>query len=271
MHSQYFIDQLRIIAALDNSAATMRVLDAFKSVKREDFAGPGPWMLRSALSGFMLPAFETPDDDPRWLYHSVLIVLDAEKGINIGDPSLWVRHLVHADIAPGARVLQVGTGVGYYSAILSHLVGAGGHVTAYEVEADLAKRARSNLRPFDNVEVAHGNAATDLQSTRPFDWVVAFAGVTHIPALWSEHLTSEAKLLLPLTGQEGWGAMILAHQTDEGLSATTLGPCGFYPCAGARRADLAGQIEAIFQTPQNRMDRQLHLTGQGNDLHWELA
>lgn len=271
MHSQYFADQLRIVAALEDTPVTSRVLRAFQAVPREDFAGPGPWKLLSALGGFMLPAFTTPDDDPRWLYHSVLIVLDEKKGINIGDPSLWVRNLVTADIPTGAHILQVGTGVGYYSAILSELTGPDGSVTAYEVEGDLAKRATENLSDRRNVQVFHGNAATTLMTTKPFDIIVAFAGVTHVPALWLENLAQGARMILPLTGQNNWGAMICAHETPKGITAKTLGPCGFYPCAGARDARLAQQIDQIFSTPQNRLNASLNLHGTGDAQHWSLA
>ena len=91
MHSDQFADQLRILGMLDAGPATDRVLDAFRDVPREVFAGPGPWKYRSSLAGFGLPVRETPDANPKWLYNSVLLVLDEKKGINIGDPGLWVR------------------------------------------------------------------------------------------------------------------------------------------------------------------------------------
>ena len=144
MNADTFVDQLRIMAALENSAATDRVLEAFRNVPREAFAGTGPWKLRSPHEGFSLPVQQTPDANPKWLYNSVLIVLDEEKRINIGDPVFWARRFVRANVKAGARVLQVGAGVGYYTAILSELAGSKGSVVAYEVEQDLAERAQAN-------------------------------------------------------------------------------------------------------------------------------
>lgn len=270
MHSEYFIDQLRIMAALEDTPATDRVLDAFKDVPREKFAGPGPWKVRSPLTSFSLPAHETPDADPRWLYHCVLIVLDEEKGINVGDPGLWVRLLAQADIKPGSRILQVGAGVGYYTAILSQLAGPSGRVIAYEVEAALIARAASNLTDCSNVELRQGNAATDLNEDDTFDVVVSFAGVTHVPSTWAERLAPGARLLLPLTGNDWQGAMILAHQIDGGFEAVTLGRCGFYPCKGARNDELAARVTELFSCPQHLSDWCLRIVGQGNLIRLEV-
>ena len=80
MNADTFVDQLRIMAALEDSPATDRVLQAFRAVPREAFAGAGPWKLRSPHEGFSLPIQKTPDADPKWLYNSVLIVLAEKKG-----------------------------------------------------------------------------------------------------------------------------------------------------------------------------------------------
>lgn len=269
MHEEYFVDQIRVLAALDASPAAARVLSAFRNVPREAFAGPGPWKLQSPLAGFTLPMWRTPDADPRWLYHCVLIVLDEEKDINIGDPCLWARNFAQADIRPGARVLQVGVGVGYYTAILSHLVGPDGHVTAYEVEASLAQKAAANLKNHHNVTLRRGNAATDLDGDAMFDVIVSFAGVTHIPPLWASHLSKDACLLLPLTGTDWWGAMIIAQRSEEGFEAKTLGRCGFYPCAGARDEDLAAQVTDLFSDPQHLTDWRFRIIEAGGSVRFE--
>jgi protein-L-isoaspartate(D-aspartate) O-methyltransferase len=271
MNADNFADHLRIMAALEDGPATDRVLNAFRAVSREMFAGPGPWKLRSPLEGFSLPVRATPDADPKWLYHSVLIVLDEAKGINIGDPGFWARRFVRADIRAGARILQVGAGVGYYTAILGQLAGADGHVLAYEVEGDLCERARANLSAWPNVEVRHGNAATDLDDDRTFDLVVAFAGVTHVPKAWSSRLAHDARLLVPLTGADWWGAMILAHRFGQGFDATTLGRCGVYPCAGARDDDLAQRITDLFDDPSHLAEWRFRIVEEDDRVQIEPA
>ncbi|MEM7683775.1 MAG: methyltransferase domain-containing protein [Pseudomonadota bacterium] len=265
MHADHFADQLRIMGALEDGPATDRVLDAFRAVPREAFAGPGPWRFRTPLAGFTLPVQTTADSDPKWLYHAVLLVLDEEKGINIGDPGFWSRHFARADIQPGARILQVGAGVGYYTAILAELVGSEGHVLAYEVEPGLAERASANLADRPNVEVRHGNAATDLSQTQEFDLVVAFAGVTHVPERWSSRLAPGGRLLVPLTGDDWWGAMILASRADDGFDAVTLGDVGVYPCAGARTERLSSHVAELLAEPAHRTGWRFRIVGTGEE------
>ncbi|MDX8347526.1 methyltransferase domain-containing protein [Cognatiyoonia sp. IB215446] len=269
MNADTFVDQLRILGALEEGPATDRVLDAFKAVAREDFAGPGPWKLRSPHEGFSLPVQVTPDADPKWLYNAVLIVMDEEKGINIGDPVFWARRFLRADIKPGARILQVGTGVGYYTAILRQLAGPEGRVLAYEVESDLAKRAEKNLAHWPNVTVRHGNAATDLEDDEDFDLVVAFAGVTHIPDIWSSRLAAGGRVLVPFTGADWWGATILAEKRGDGFEAVTLGRCGVYPCAGARDDALADRITALFRDASRLADWRLRIVTENGAIRIE--
>lgn len=271
MHGNQFADQLRILGALDAGPATDRVLDAFRIVPREAFAGPGPWKYRSPLAGFTLPVRETPDADIKWLYNAVLLVLDEEQGINIGDPGLWSRLLVCADVKSGARILQVGAGVGYYTAILAHLAGSEGRVLAYEVEAALAERAAANLANRPNIEVRHGNAATDLEGKDKFDLVVAFAGVTHVPEAWSTRLAPDARLLLPLTGDKWWGAMVLLSPTEKGFEGVTLGRCGFYPCAGARDDALSARVTELFADPSHLTDWRLRMIKGEDGIRLEPA
>ncbi|MEM1040975.1 MAG: methyltransferase domain-containing protein [Pseudomonadota bacterium] len=271
MHADSFVNQLRVMAALEDSAATDRVLEAFRNVPREAFAGSGPWKLRSPHEGFSLPILETPDADPKWLYNSVLIVLDEEKGINIGDPVFWARRFMRANVQPGVRILQVGAGVGYYTAVLSHLAGPKGCVVAFEVEQDLAERARENLADWPNAEVRHGNAATDLKGEEKFDLIVAFAGITHVPDLWTSHLSPGAELLVPLTGNNWWGAMVLAQRQNQGFDAVTLGRVGVYPCVGARDDKLARRISELFGDQSRVTDCRLRLDTTNGTTRIELA
>ena len=66
-------------AKLDDSL----IEEAFRSVKREPFAGPGPWRLNLDGRAYV----QTPDDDPAFLYQDLLLALDREREINSASPA----------------------------------------------------------------------------------------------------------------------------------------------------------------------------------------
>jgi protein-L-isoaspartate(D-aspartate) O-methyltransferase len=72
----------------------------------------------------------TDDDNPSHVYHDVLIALDESRGINNGQPSLWAYLFDQLELAPGERVIHLGCGTGYYTAIIAELVSKAGKVTA---------------------------------------------------------------------------------------------------------------------------------------------
>jgi protein-L-isoaspartate(D-aspartate) O-methyltransferase len=114
---------------------------AYASVPREAYLGEGPWQIRHWIAGYM----RTPDADPAWLYSDVLVGLVPERGLNNGQPSGHATWIASAAPAAGEHVVHVGAGVGYYSAIMAHMVGASGRLTAIEFDPDLAARATANL------------------------------------------------------------------------------------------------------------------------------
>lgn len=77
-YRDYFVDQIRVMSGLEESSCRERVLEAFRQVPRERFAGKGPWKLRSPLYGHT--AIETKDANPKHIYHCALIVLDEAQG-----------------------------------------------------------------------------------------------------------------------------------------------------------------------------------------------
>ena len=117
-----------------------RIEKAFAAVPREYFAGPPPWRIGSGgLYG------SASDDDPISLYEDVLVAIDAARGINNGQPSLHALCIDALGVKEGETIVHVGAGAGYYTAILAKLVRTSGRVIAYEVETDIAERARANL------------------------------------------------------------------------------------------------------------------------------
>ena len=68
----------------------------------------------------------TPDDDPVYLYQDLLVGLIPERRLNNGEPSGHAMLIARADPRPGEHAVHIGAGVGYYTAILAHMVGRSG-------------------------------------------------------------------------------------------------------------------------------------------------
>jgi protein-L-isoaspartate(D-aspartate) O-methyltransferase len=162
----------------------------------------------------------TESADPRRLYHNVLISLDQAKGINNGQPSLWALFFDQLDVRPGDHVLHLGCGTGYYTAILAELAGPQGKITAIEIDAALAERARVALAPWPQVAVVHGDGSAG--PFEPVDVIVVSAGVTHPLPSWLAALKPGGRLLFPLTSTHGDGAMALLNRRSEDSFAARL-------------------------------------------------
>jgi protein-L-isoaspartate(D-aspartate) O-methyltransferase len=231
---RWFAEDIRVRAPVLHDAA---VIEAFATVPREKFLGPGPWRLLATKP------FTTPDSDPRWLYHDLVVVIDAERRLNNGQPSFWAQVLDALPLRPGERVLQVGAGTGYYTAIIAEIVGRGGRVTAVEYETELAARARGNLADWPQVEVVAGDGCT--HDAGEVDAIIACAGATHPAPLWLDRLAEGGRLALPLTGTSGWGFVLRAERQGQHFAAASISGVGIYNCMGGRDEEAAGQLQGL--------------------------
>src|ERR1700738_394678 len=121
---QRFAKELRYTARIRSP----RLVAAFAAVPREHFLGPGPWRVLSPMN--MAEYWTTEDAQPHHLYHDILIAIDPVRRLNNGQPSLWACLYDELELEPGAHVVHVGAGTGYYSAILAEIVGRNGKDTA---------------------------------------------------------------------------------------------------------------------------------------------
>ncbi len=223
---------------------------AFRQVPRERFMGPGPWHL-SLAGGYT----KTPTADPELLYQDVLVALKQAQRLNSGQPSMHARSIAALKLQPGQTVAHIGAGTGYYSAVLSEIVGPDGHVDAFEIDGELADAARRNLADWRNVAV-HGDAAgRDVPGA---DAIYVNAGVTGPAHQWLNAVTASGRMLLPLTDQ-GWsGGMLLLQRVDAiRFRARFISPVMFIPCVGARDEQTAGRLKQAFANGLGRTTRSL--------------
>ena len=97
----------------------------------------------------------------------------AERHLNNGQPSGHAKWIASASIKAGEHVVHIGTGTGYYTAIMACLVGPSGKVTGIEL-ASLAARAKENLSSYPNVLIVNGDARR-CRSMLPMSFISTLA------------------------------------------------------------------------------------------------
>ncbi|MDA9491066.1 protein-L-isoaspartate O-methyltransferase family protein [Bradyrhizobium sp. CCBAU 11361] len=222
--------------------ADPRIEEAFRTVRREPFAGPGPWSI--ALGGH--PYVVTPDDDPAFLYQNTLLALDSTRGLNIGMPGAHAYWLSGCAVKEGETVIQIGAGSGYYTAILAHLVGPGGRVHAYEIDEHLAGLARANLKDITHADVRdRSGIASDLPKA---DVIYVCAGAAQPAAEWLDALRPGGRLVFPLAPEGMLGGMLMITRPDDGViwPAKFLSRAQFIGCAGLQDADAGRRLADAF-------------------------
>lgn len=228
----------RLMAAASRSPDP-RLERAFEAVPSEAFFPPGPWKVMVNLR-----YFETPSADPVYLYQNALVALDADKGINNGEPSLHAAWIGAVVPQRGEAVTHVGAGTGYYTAILSMLVLPTGKVTAFEIDGNLAQKAMHNLAPFEGVDVISGDATKKRLPLS--DVIYVNAGVAAPPADWLRALKPGGRMIFPWRPNEEIALTLLVRAESGGYSVTPLMPAWFIPCVGASREVVPSKLPASF-------------------------
>lgn len=240
---RFYAEELRAVANLQSEA----LVRAFAKVRREDFLGPGPWQVFSPHSE---SDRTTKDADPRHLYHNLLVVIDAERHLNNGHPSFLAFLIEQLELKESEHVVHIGCGPGYYTAVMAEVVGRAGHVTAIEIDSQLAGRARSNLNYLPHVDVIEADGGA--YDPGPSDGILVNAGATHPRATWLDSLRAGGRLLLPLTVANESDASYSGHtlkikRQENGYAARFISEVGIFPCLGARDPQLNDKLKKAFE------------------------
>jgi protein-L-isoaspartate(D-aspartate) O-methyltransferase len=149
------------------------------------------------------------------------------QGQTISQPFIVALMLEHLDIQPEHRLLEIGTGSGYMTALLAELAG-----TVYSIErhpslTDSARALLSRLH-YSNVEVIAGDGNHGWPEHAPFDRIVVSAAAMDIPAALVAQLGDEGRMIIPVGPHDAQLLKLLRKEAGKQL-VTTLDACRFVP------------------------------------------
>ena len=242
---RFYAEEIQFAANLTSPP----LIAALARVPREKFLGPGPWEIGAPdLITGSVKYVATPDNDPRHVYHNVVIALDRSRDLFNGQPGTLALYINALDLAPGDRVYHLGTGTGYYTAIIAEVVGSGGAVVAAEVHPELGPMAQKNLADRKNVAV-HAVDGAQLDPGE-CDAMLINAGVTHPLPLWLDRLRPGGRLLLPITMAMsptlGKGVMLKITRKPGGYGVLFVSFVAIYSAIGARDAQREALLAKAF-------------------------
>jgi protein-L-isoaspartate(D-aspartate) O-methyltransferase len=160
--------------------------------------------------------------------------IDRDRMLNNGLPSFLAFQIEAARIGPKDRVVHIGCGVGYYSAVMAELAHEGS-VLAIETDPELSERSRENLKGWHNVEVVTADGTQYDPGLS--DVIFVNAGVTHPEAKWLQRLRDSGRLVLPLTHRKNemiTQGILLLVERGQGLVARAISHIYVYDCVGGR-------------------------------------
>jgi protein-L-isoaspartate(D-aspartate) O-methyltransferase len=247
---------------------------AYAEVAREAYLGPGPWPILRWQGHPPRPGYTpTPDADPAWLYSDILVGIVLERGLNNGQPSAHAMWIAAAAPSTGEHVVHVGAGVGYYSAIMVHMVGSAGAMTAIEYDPQLAARALANLAHAPNVRVLQGDGS--VTPFAPADVIYVNAGASRPAAAWLDGLKEGGRLILPLTTARNFagplefsrpsGAVFCITRRGDDYDAAFVSPIAVFPCEGMRDEASEQALAAGFDKGGYRDVKRLRRTDDVRD------
>ena len=149
------------------------------------------------------------------------------EGQTISQPYMVARMSQLLEMDGHERVLEIGTGCGYQTAVLSRLCR---RVYSIERIASLMTRARTNLRAarHANVMLKCGDGTLGWEEYAPFDAILAAAGGSGVPHAWIRQLREGGKIVMPV-GQGGAHVLMRMRKQGGKLIEERFDDCTFVP------------------------------------------
>jgi protein-L-isoaspartate(D-aspartate) O-methyltransferase len=151
-------------------------------------------------------------------------------GQTISQPFVQARYLEVLALTGREKVLEVGTGSGYQTALLSRLAE---NVFSVERLPQLAQQARDVLQATGcrNVTVLVGDGTLGWRAFAPYDAILVAAASPDVPAPLVDQLSQGGRLVIPLGGRDTQ-VLTLVRRTEQGVVQSALGDVRFVPLIG---------------------------------------
>jgi len=169
--------------------------------------------VESAFRNIPRHEFVPKSELDRAYYNEPLSIM---KNQTISQPGVVTRMTEWLDVKDGQKILEIGTGSAWQTAILSYLVGTG---TVYSMErhSKLVKFARNNLEKLgiDNVHIILDDGTLGYPEASPYDRIIITAACTEIPLPLLEQLGENGLILAPVGDLSQ--SLVLLKKTSEGI------------------------------------------------------
>lgn len=185
-----------------------RLLDVMRRVPRHEFVSPERWQQAYADHPVVIPEEQTTSQ-----------------------PYIIAAMIQAAEVQPQDRVLEVGAGSGYQTALLAELAR---QVVAVERYSTLAESAQAKLQSlgYDNVAVVAGDGTLGWEAAAPYDAIIVSAAAPRVPPALLEQLASGGRLVIPIGDAHSQVLQLFRRHRNDEISRTLLEGCRFVPLIG---------------------------------------
>jgi protein-L-isoaspartate(D-aspartate) O-methyltransferase len=151
-------------------------------------------------------------------------------GQTASQPSLQALYLQLLKIQHQQKVLEIGTGSGYQTALLGHLAG---HVYSVERIRELSARARTVLDDlhFSNIALLVGDGTIGWSRFAPYDAILVTAAAPDVPQALLDQLADGGRMLIPI-GDRNEQTLTMFEKTPDGVQREDITACTFVPLLG---------------------------------------
>jgi protein-L-isoaspartate(D-aspartate) O-methyltransferase len=152
------------------------------------------------------------------------------SGQTISQPSIHARYLELLKLTGNEKVLEIGTGSGYQTALLSRLAS---QVFSIERIPELLDKARETIKKIGarNISFLLGDGTLGWRQYAPYDAILVGAAAPEVPSTYREQVNEGGRILIPLGDKEDQILFMFTRRGEE-LEQTEIAPVRFVPLVG---------------------------------------